>query len=113
MKKIFTVLALLLAFSLLYSCNKNNTDTDTDESSQSDIQSDVQNTEDTQNRINQSTLPPLDDGDKDDTDFPTGGDGYQTGNSNFFKPESGNGNNGSSLAVGEDSGFGGEIERAD
>lgn len=110
MKKIFTVLALLLVFSLLYSCNGK--DTDTDDSVQSDNQSEEQTTEDTQNRISQSTLPPLDSEEDDETEPSTGGNGnYSSGDSKYFKHETGSGNYGNSLTVTEDSGFGGEIER--
>lgn len=110
MKKIFTVLALLLVFSLLYSCNRGGTNSD--DSVQSDVNSsDEQTTEDTQNRISQSTLPPLDNGDGE-SDPSAGGNGnYSSGDGKYFKPETGSGNYGNALAVTEDSGFGGDIER--
>ena len=112
MKKIFIVLALLLVFSVLYSCAGGD-DTAVTEGSETETSTEAQTTADTQNRISQSTLPPLDDGDGDDGDGggvtpPT----IQTGDSKYFKYETHAGEYGNSLTVTEDAGFGGEVNRA-
>lgn len=108
MKKITFVLALLLVFSIFYSCAKNNEEPISD-SSEASIEETTE-PEDTSIRISQSTLPPLqtDGGDEG------GGQGpaqtaspMPSGSSNWFNYET-NTATGGNLAVGEDSGFGGE-----
>ena len=110
MKKILFVLALLLVFSIFYSCTKTN---EAPVYESSEITSEETTAEDTAIRISQSTLPPLNNGEGENSGEEGGGNpppvsAVPSGNSDWFSYETNN-SSGSNLNVGEDAGFGGEV----
>lgn len=112
MKKLWIIVAVLLVFSVLFSCNKKeNTDVETDSSAK--VTTVVTTEKETENRISQSTLPPLTPEDPGDPVETGGGNsGFQQGDANMFVPETDGSTVGSSLNVTQDPGFGGNYHHA-
>ena len=112
MKKIMIMLAVLLVFSVLLSCQKDKGGDAVDSTTGAVTTVGVTTEKETENRISQSTLPPLTPDDPgDDEGASTTGGAVEAGDSSLIVPET-DGSATGALKVTEDSGFGGDIHHA-